>query len=428
MQETKEIVISVLRWDRRLSEFIVRIITIWEKPLPAALLTGIIVICLSIWIRVPWRVTGFSYYNYLADAFLHGQLALRLIPPNSIDLTYYQGNYYLYWGPLPGILLMPFIALFGVGLSDTMQSILIGSLNVGLFALLLQQVDKQSITKLNRLQRGFLILFFALGTAQVPLLALGSVWHIAQLVAICFSLLAYLAAFSFEREKAFFWTGIAVACILATRNSMVFVSIFLAWYLLHRHWRAGFGQVIKYCLIGALPVAFTGLLLLAYNAARFENPLENGLAYHLMSPMFRAPFEEYGMLNVHYIPINLYLNLLFYPFTCLFPLEMVPMGGSLLLLSPLFFAAVSAVWIGRRKWITWLLLLTILIGSAPSLTVMAPGSVTFGPRYLLDIAPPLLLLTAIGIRRWPMPLVVVCTAVSVVHYLLGTILMLKSWF
>ena len=94
-----------------------RAILIWEKPFAAALLTGLIFLGIAAIVGIPWRLSNFHYYNYLADAFLHGQLPLRLLPPTTQDLSFYQGQYYLYWGPLPAIILMPFVALFGVGFS-----------------------------------------------------------------------------------------------------------------------------------------------------------------------------------------------------------------------------------------------------------------------------------------------------------------------
>jgi hypothetical protein len=44
--------------------------------------------------------------------------------------------------------------------------------------------------------------------------------------------------------------------------------------------------------------------------------------------------------------------------------------------------------------------------------------VQFGPRYTLDFTIPLLLLTAIGLRRWPINVIVLL--ISIMHYILGT--------
>lgn len=401
---------------------------LWATPLAAGLLTAVFFTDLMTLAGPPWLPSDTNYYSYLADAFLHGQLHLRLMPINTHDLSFYNNQYFLYWGPLPAVLFMPFVALFGVGFSDTFQTLVIGSINVGLFALLLRQANRRELIDLQPWQRALLVFFFAFGTAHTPLLAVGTVWHVAQLAALCFILLAFLAAFSLEGGPAFFWTGCGVAAVLATRMSAALVAVFLVGYLLARSWKAGPVQLFRYCLLGIAPVAVTGLLLMAYNFARFGDPLENGLTYHLMSEYFRPMFTRYGALNVHFIPINLYYNLVYYPLVSLDPIQVMPHGGSLFLLSPLFFAALTALWSRRKEWVAWGLFAAFLFGSLPSLMIMAPGSFNFGPRYLLDAAPPLLLLTAMGIRRWPAWLAVLFTVIAVLHYVAGAMIMIYAWY
>src|SRR5262245_15971184 len=65
-----------------------------------------------------FRPTNVAYFNFIADAFLHGQLSLRIPTWNTVDLIQYGGATYAYWPPFPAILLAPLVALFGVGISD----------------------------------------------------------------------------------------------------------------------------------------------------------------------------------------------------------------------------------------------------------------------------------------------------------------------
>jgi hypothetical protein len=51
---------------------------------------------------------------------------------------------------------------------------------------------------------------------------------------------------------------------------------------------------------------------------------------------------------------------------------------------------------------------------------MGTGWVQFGPRYTLDFTVPLLLLTAIGLRRWPINVIMLLLLISIMHYILGT--------
>jgi hypothetical protein len=119
---------------------------------------------------------------------------------------------------------------------------------------------------------------------------------------------------------------------------------------------------------------------------------------------------------VHYLPTNLYYQYIAYPL----PLSNNTFyGGSLFLLTPVFFAA----WVGglvmRPRWSMWALVGSIVLVSIPILLLMGTGWVQFGPRYTLDFTVPLLLLTAAGLRRCPIRLLFLLTIISMAHYLLG---------
>ena len=70
-------------------------------------------------------------YVYLADALLHGRLDLAQ-PPSSYDLLVVDGRAYVAGSPMPAILLLPFVAVFGVGVSDILFGIVVGALNTAL--------------------------------------------------------------------------------------------------------------------------------------------------------------------------------------------------------------------------------------------------------------------------------------------------------
>ena len=407
----------------RLGNTFYRSLLLFEQPMPAAILGGVIYLMFAMTAGVPWRISPNPYYNYLADAFLHGQLNLRLIPTHTLDLSYYSGMYFLYWGPLPAILLMPVVALFGVGVSDILQSLIVGTINAGLFALLLRKACLSGVIDLSRTQRMLLVILFILGTPHTPLPAVGRVWELSSLLTVTFTLIAFLAAFSLEGRKAFVWTGIGIAGVMMTRISAVFIGVFLAWYLLRKYRSMSWNSLWKLSLAGLTPVLIAIALLAGYNWARFGSPLNNGLYYQLSGPDFIDNARQYGFFNLHYIWPNIYYQFLVYPFSLIngnFAVE--GWGGSLFLLSPLFFAAPLALWQDRRNPITWVLLITILLLMIPLLVNIAPGTLQFGPRYTLDLIVPLFLLTALGIRRWPNWLVSTLVGIALLHYLVGALM------
>jgi hypothetical protein len=398
-----------------------RMLLLWDKPLVAMILAGIIFTCISATAGSPWRLSTAPYYNLLADAFLHGQLHLRIIPANTIDLSLFHGQYYLYWGPLPAILAIPLVALFGVNFSDVLQTLVYSAVTVGVLTITLKAANRQGVIRLSPTQRAILVLFFTLGTAYAPITEHGHVWQMAQVESILFIFLAYLVVFTLKNGQAFFFSGCAVAGILSTRNSAVLSAVFLVWYLFTRHQHLEKRRLFMYCLLGLFPVATTLILLGLYNYARFGNPIDMGINYHLMSPFFVSDFSKYGVFNVHFIPENIYYTYLYYPYSIYSP-HFSLRCGSLFLLSPLFFCAIYAVWKFRKKTITWILLLTIILANIPLLMLMGPGSGLLGPRYTLDFVMPLLLLTAMGMEHLHNKVSILLMAISIVQYLGGTLL------
>jgi hypothetical protein len=364
-----------------------------------------------------------AYFNYLADAFLHGQLYLRLTPQSLQDLVLFKGHTYLYWAPFPAILLMPLVALGGVHISDVNLVIILAALNVAMVGLLLKRLDKGGILVLDIFRRGLLVLFFALGSVLLPISPKGTVWATSQLIGLLCVVLAFLSATGFRGWRAFLLTGLALSCAAATRNQLLFTGIWLAYYLLSTHWQESRWKLVKYVILGLLPVFLTVVGLAWYNWARFGSPIDVGLKFHNMLPFFRPDFTKYGVFNLHYLPINIYYQYINYPFPWRADSYM---GGSLFLLSPVLFGAFWGIVRGRPRLSVLFLALSIVITSIPILFLMGTGWIQVGPRYTLDFHIPLIMLTALGIKRWPVWLIGLLVLVSCVQYFLGTIIWLAS--
>lgn len=115
-----------------------------------------------------------------------------------------------------------------------------------------------------------------------------------------------------------------------------------------------------------------------------------------MHPSFRADYERYGLFNLHYLPTNLYYQFIAY---VLFTDDRWQ-GRGIFWLSPLLLGAPWALWLGRRNPLVWApavicALLYLLIG-----LLMGTGYFQFGPRYLIDLLVPLVVLAAIGIGTY----------------------------
>lgn len=390
----------------------------WQSPRWSAALAGAVYLAICLWHQFPPGASNYPYYNYLADAFLHGQLHLRLLPANVGDLVALDGHYYLYWPPLPAVLLMPFVAIFGVGFSDQLFTVALGALNVALVALLVRRADERLALGLSPAQRSLLVLFFALGSVHFPLAGRGRVWETAQLLAFACLALAYLAALSFKGPRAFVLAGLGVAAAALARNNVVLVGLWPAWYLLWSQRERGPRYLLRCTAFGLLPFLGAGLLFGAYNWLRFGSVLDVGLSHHLMAPLFRDDYVQFGAFSLHYLPTNLYYQLLHLPFFGN-PL----MGGSLFLMSPVWF---SIFWAARQRRLranALALGLTVLLAEVPILLLMGTGWMQFGSRYTLDFTVPLLLLAAQGVRYWPFRAQWLLTAVSIGLFSAGAILL-----
>lgn len=396
--------------------------TQWSRPLYAAAFTFVLYTAIAAFKGWAFRLSPHPYYNYLADAFLHGQLNLRLLPADTLDLILYQGKYYLYWPPFPALLVLPLVAVFGPNVSDVLVNVLLSGANAALIAAILAEADRRGLARLSALQRGLLVIFLIFGTMIAPLVPFGKVWFTGQLTGLACAAFTYWAVLHFRGWKAFLLAGIGMACVFGTRNSMILVGLWPAWYLLHEHWDQRWWKLVKLTILSIIPIFIAVGLIGWYNDARFGNPLEIGYRFHQMSPFFKPLYDQYGAFNLHYLPTNLYYQFIFYPLP--WRIES-PMGGSVFLLSPLFFAALWALWLDRRQLSTWILVATFVVAYIPIGLLMGTGYFQYGPRYLLDLSIPLLLLTAQGMRRWPLGLVAGLIGISIFHYLIGVTVLIR---
>ncbi len=121
-----------------------------------------------------WIPSDSPYFNYLADAFLHGQFHFRLDPPITHDLVIFDNKIFAYWPPFPALLMMPFVAILGVNFPDILFTIFLGSFNVSLLTILFSELRKKGIIYLDPIKQGLLgTIFFAFGTVYLTMVSLG---------------------------------------------------------------------------------------------------------------------------------------------------------------------------------------------------------------------------------------------------------------
>ena len=277
----------------------------------------------------------YDHYDYLAKAILHGTLNVdstrmseaERIPAYFQDAVTVGEAKYLPFPPAPAILLLPFVALFGMHISF-------------------------------------------LGTQ--------------------------------------FTTEAFVSLLLGATNVVVF------WYILDQMKVSNFTKFIM------VPFFAFVLVSLWYNAARFDTIFDTG---------YKTVYDSYGgvpysyyltqfpqgprfdLFDVRNIPLHLHAMLMlppeFHPDWSVF--RPSPYGTSVLFTSPLF---IYAFLVRRKSNLVPASWLAIALISVPIFLHYSQGWVQFGYRFLLDFAPFLLLLTALGVeehnsasaRRWQVAL------------------------
>lgn len=391
------------------------------RPLIAALVTLIIYLLRAACSPQGIHATSSAYFNYLADAFLHGQVALRVLPEELIDLVHYAGQTYLYWPPFPALLIAPLVALFGIGTSDVIYTAVFAALTIALLARFLEVLDQSGVAPLSVERRAILVAALAFGSVLLILAPVGSVWFTAQIIGWGCVLIASIAALTGRGHLGYFVVGLALACAFATRLGLLFNGIWLAYYLLRRdrdkspRWR------YTAVALGLAPIEVTAALLGWYNAVRFGSPLDMGLAWHAMGTDFTGDFVRYGAFNLHYLPKNLYYQFIAHPLLT----ENKWLGGGVFWMTPILLGAPYAVWRDRREPLIWALLASCALVYIPVGLVMGTSFITFGPRYLLDLMVPLIVLTAIGIRNWRLNILQGLMLAGILTYSIGSALW---WF
>jgi hypothetical protein len=330
-----------------------------------------------------------DYFVRLADAFLHGRVFLTEAPSWLNELIPRNGVWYVPYPPVPAVLLMPFVAIFGTNFHQQVASSIFGGVGV---AFAWAALGRFELTLRARLG---LTAVFGFGTTLWYTAAEGSAWYIGHSAAVMFSMAA-LALVLWRRWP--FLVGFLIgAATFARLPAGLTAPFFLAmaagigWppRLPERsQWVTTLRTVVAFGLGLAIPV---GLYVL-YNLARWGTVTDG--SYVLIPGVLDDPvYAKHGILALEYIPRNLYAIFLRSwnyvddpPF-----LQPSWMGLSLFLTTPLF------AWLFRARLrdprVAWAVVATAL-AAIPIITHGNVGFTQFGYRFSLDFQPMLFVILA----------------------------------
>ncbi len=134
----------------------------------------------------------YNQYERLADAMLHGRLNL-IDPPQYLELARYPDGAFVINPPAPAVLLMPFVASWGLDTNEVIVSMAVAAAAGGLFWVATRQLGWD--TRLS----AALTLLLTLGTNFWWAAADGSMWLFAHVTAVFFMMGAFVEATGAKR-------------------------------------------------------------------------------------------------------------------------------------------------------------------------------------------------------------------------------------
>ena len=346
-----------------------------------------------------YSVSPHNYFVYQAESFLHGRWDLDL-SPKLTDIVTIHGKYYIVYPPMPAIVLMPFVAIFGLHTSDVLFTAVCSALNLSFLYLVFEQVRENGFTRRSSNQNVFTSLLLWLGSISLWMSLGGEMWFTAHILCMTFTLLALLTAF----RRHFALAALLLGCAFFCRATVIFGAIFLlylAWQdagtephieqFIASVWqrRPAWSAIPWRRLAGPFAI-MVGIVLLFMlrNTVIFGSPLDSG--YNVLIAQ-KYPEVTTGPFNISYVPANIVANFFSFPQTLFngpfdrHPVLNVINNGTavgLFVTTPLF---LFLFWRNKRfsatrtaLWITLgFMVITILL-------FHASGWYQFGARYLFD--------------------------------------------
>lgn len=327
---------------------------------------------------------GLDSFLPLADGFLHGRLFIDRPMPWLELVPRPEGGWYSPFPPMPAIVLVPFVVIFGPGFDQGIATALFGGANVALVWLLLRR------SGVAFGPAGWLTAAFGIGSVHWWVAGTGTVWLHAQVVAVFFALLALNLAIG---RRWPLLAGVLLGCAAASRLPVgLTLPLYLALFL-----RLPFPPRLRMppahdLRDGALlvaGVAIPALVVAAYNLARFGTPFEFG--YGLIPGVLDEPWYAKGVLSIEYVPRHLHLIFMRgFDYVDAFPwFRPNWSGASLVLTMPILLWLVNA---RSRSPVVAYGWIAVVLGLAPDLLHGAPGFAQFGYRFVLDVLPIMLLM------------------------------------
>ena len=398
-------------------------VSVWERRW--ALPLAIFVLCAGVYCATSahrlLRPSPNNHYVHLAHAWLEGRLDLGGDPPGTNDWACFDtvsrgpcpaGQYrfsgpdaeryrwYVSFPPLPAILLLPVVAVFGLATLDALFWALFAGAAPALLFIVLRFLRESG--RSGRSPRDDLLVttLFAVGSVYYFVAAQGTVWFAAHVVAAACVCLYLSCSFGARRPAV---AGLALGLAFLSRPATLLLAPFFvleAVTAAKEQPRApsdSASRILRTLGTFAVPLASLAVFAMWHNAARFGDPFEFG--HRFLQIRWQARIETWGLFSTHYLPRNLTVFFLSMPWLIQSsPFVRITRHGL-----ALWFTSPNLLWSlwPKKADVTVVALWAAVLPTALcTLLYQNTGWVQFGYRFSLDYLPLLFVLVALSGRRF----------------------------
>ena len=271
--------------------------TLAKRHQTALVATAFAFLTFSVYWYLGPQDTVYINHVYQADAFLHGRLDLGQDYP-WLEVAYKDGKVYEVHPPMPAIIILPGVALFGQALNQTLVSAVIGALCAPLvFGIVRKFTEKLSA-------QVWLTVLYLFGTIFWYSASHGGVWFFTHTVGVFFLLLAVYATLV---TKSPLLAGLFLGAAFWSRQPMILALPFFL-IMFSDQWLSGSLEKPLLKRIDIVPMIKLGLgvglfvaLALEYNNLRFGSPFDYGSDYSKQATDQPALYNH-GPFDISYIP------------------------------------------------------------------------------------------------------------------------------
>lgn len=338
------------------------------------------------------RPTPYNNFVLLAQALLHGRTWIDW-PGPYIDALQYAGRYYIIEGPLPAILLLPLVAVFGLHANQTLLAAVLCAIAIGAAWELGERFGLRSAAN------AWITAFLLAGTDLLWCATFGDVWFLAHVAVVCFTMLALV---ELAGKRRGWLVALFAACAFESRFSMIGAIPVYAYLLMRRTDDAAIAGGVARSRVQARLGSFAavlagvGVLWVLYNVARWGT--WNDIGYATWYHQDQSGMPTGSPFRLDYLPFELSSFFVQVP-TVLssFPwLQPEFSGVAITWTSPALILAFFA----RRPagWVTALWVAAVLT-AIPNFLYYVNGFAQFGMRHALDFEPFLVALMMLAVRE-----------------------------